>query len=152
MSKYDEASRLQDLDEAKQFAKLSFNTFMSHDKLGPASVLEDAYVIYTAWKRLPPRVMASFRNRLSRYYDNLDVGLLCELGRRQAVANATLASFDASARLHILSQPAPAFDRFLAEAKNEDRMGASALRRSIVESNLFPSDVPTGLTPINDQQ
>jgi hypothetical protein len=60
-------------------------------------------------------------------------------------------------RQHLCSAPYPvtasaAFDRFLATAKQQDRMRAHAVRSAIIEPDTFPRDVWLGLTPMNDKK
>lgn len=135
--------------EAKQFANLSFDKFNSSSEWGPAQVLEYAAIISTAWRRLPHHVMSSFDRRLSRNYNGVDIEFLCELGKRQAIANAALSDFSASAKLELLSQPSATFDRFLAIAKQQDRMAPFVLKSAIAKSRTFPRDAWLGL-PVND--
>jgi hypothetical protein len=132
---------------AKTLAKSSFNSFCRSDEWGPRGVLQQADIIFAAWKLLQPKDMRSLGDRLARRYQMLDLDFLRELGKRRSIANAALSSFSACAELQMLAQPSAAFDRFLAVAREQDRMQAEDVRNAIVQSSTFPRPTWLGLAP-----
>ena len=141
MIEFDEYSRL-DGKEAQEFASSSISQFRLLEPYGPSGVLGQADITFTASKCLRPSAMSAWGLRLSRYNQVLDLSFLRELGRRRAIANAGLSSLSASAQLHILSQPAAAFDSFFSTARQEDRMGAHDIRAEV--SSVFARPVWLG--------
>jgi hypothetical protein len=132
-------------DDAKRFIDAHLRPFKNSERLGPAGVLQQADIAFLGWKLLSPHDFDRFESRLYRYDELMDFWLLRELGRRRAKANAVTRRFTASAELHILSQPAAAFDGFLDEASRDEARSAYQLRSRMVEQRTSPRQDWLGL-------
>lgn len=125
-----------DANQAKLCIENSLAAFAYWETWGPDGVLHQGDIIFAAQRRLHPRDMSYFSHQLLRRYDVLDLQFLSELGRRRMRASSTLPKLDASAKLFALTQPAEAFERFLAVASQQNQMIAEVLRSAI--ASKFP--------------
>ncbi|TYL76761.1 hypothetical protein FXB38_30700 [Bradyrhizobium cytisi] len=137
-------------DQAKEFIKLKINEFFELNTLGPAGVLQQADIIYHAWKKLKPPELRSLAHRLAYRHEHLSFAVLYEIGKRHARAEAALLRPSASAQLYVYSQPSEMFDRFLAKASQHDDMDAGALRSALDQSRQHGSSPATSTQVTGD--